>query len=331
MSEIEMSHDEAVAALESAVAQDRGEQAPAPVESPVAPQGEQNVPAPAAPAEAPPAVPEAPAAPEPEAQTFFNPDDLDPALLPGWQQLQAAFTQKTQALAEQRRTLEQYGEPETLADAVELYNRISDPSNWSQLAQELSEAMQEAGMTPAEANALAREEVQLQAQQPDPLAGLDLSDPELAPLVQSLKAQEARQSALEAQIQSFQMDQQTRAQFEEAEREQQQHAMHVQQQLTAIAQANPTYDQDDLKAITKLAPFFNDDFFQAQAEFETQVSRRLARYYEGKQKSLTPSVQPPGTPGDSTVAPSAEQTVAEVGAETEELFRAMQAAGDFDD
>ncbi len=325
-----MSHDEAVAALEAAVREDAGEQAPAPVESPVAPQGEQQVPAPVAPVapEAPPAVP-APVA-EPEAPTFFNPDDLDPALLPGWRQLQAAFTQKTQEVAEQRRTLEQFGDAETLADAVELYNRISDPSNWSQLAQELSEAMQEAGMSPAEANALAREEVQMQAQQPDPLAGLDLSDPELAPLAQALQAQAARQAALEQRLEAFDMDRQTQAQFEEAEREQQAHALQVQQQLVAIAQANPTYDKDDMEAIVKLAPFFNDDYFQAQAEFEAQVARRLARYYEGKQRSLTPSVQPPGTPGDSTPAPVGDQTVAEVGVEMEEYFRALQASGELD-
>lgn len=328
-----MSHDDAVAALEAAVAVDAGEQAPAPAESPVAPQGEQT-PAPVAPGApaAPPAVPEAPAAPvEPEAPVFFNPDSLDPALLPGWNQLQAAFTQKTQDLAEQRRAVEQFGDPETLADAVELYERISDPSNWSQLAQELSEAMQEAGMSPAAANALAAEEVQLQAQQPDPLAGLDLTDPELAPLVQSLKVQSDRSAALEARLAALDLDQTTRAQYEEAEREQQAHAMNVQKQLVAIAQANPTYDQSDMEDIVKLAPFYNDDFFQAQVAYEATVARRLARYYDGKQRSLTPAVQPPGTPGDSTPVPNEEQTVAEVGLEMEEHFRALQAAGELDD
>lgn len=300
----------------------QGEQAPAPV-APVAPA------APVAPV-APPADPAAPAV-EPEAPVFFNPDGLDPALLPGWQQLQAAFTQKTQALAEQRRAVEQFGDPETLADAVELYERISDPSNWSQLAQELSEAMQEAGMSPAAADALAAEEVQLQAQQPDPLAGLDLSDPELAPLVQSLQAQAQRQAALEARLEAFDLDQSSRAQFEEAEREQQAHALRIQQQLVAIAQANPTYDQSDMEDIVKMAPFFNDDYFQAQAAYEAMAARRLARYYQGKQRSLTPSVQPPGTPGDSTPAPAEEQTVADVGKEMEEHFRSLQAAGEFDD
>lgn len=324
-----MSHEDAVAALESAVRQDAGlEQAPA-APSPVAPEGAEVVPpvAPATPA--PPAVP-APAAQEPEPPTFFNPDQLDPGLLPGWKQLQAAFTQKTQELAEQRRAVEQYGDPETLTDAVELYNRITDPDNWPQLAQELSEAMQEAGMSPAQANQLAAETVQQQAQEPSFLDGLDLSDPELAPIAQSLKAQAQRTAQLEAQLESFRTDQQQQVEYQEAERAQQAHALNVQQQLVTIAQANPTYTQDDMEDIVRLAPFYNDDFFQAQTAYENMAARRLSRYFEGKQTSLTPSVQPPGMPGSSTATPVEDQTVEQVGLEMEEYFRGLQAAGELD-
>lgn len=185
-------------------------------------------------------------------------------------------------------------------------------------------------MSPAEANALAREEIALQAQQPSPLDGLDLDDPELAPLVQNLKAQQDRTAALEAQLQAFQLDQSSRAEFEEAERAQQAHAQGIQQQLIAIAQANPHYDKADMEDIVRLAPFYNDDFFQAQAQFEATNARRLTRYFEGKQQSLTPAVQPPGMPGSSTATPNTEQTVADVGLEVEEYFRGLQASGELD-
>lgn len=325
-----MSHEDAVAALESAVRQDSGlEQAPA-TPSPVAPEGAENVASEVTPPVAPaPAVPQAPPA-EPDVPTFFNPDQLDPALLPGWKQLQAAFTQKTQDLAEKSRAINQYGDPETLTEAVELYNRITDPDSWPQLAQELSEAMQEAGMSPAQANQLAVETVQQQAQEPSFLDGLDLSDPDLAPIAQSLKAQAQRTAQLEAQLASFQSDQQLRGEYEEAERAQQAHALNIQQQLVTIAQSNPAYTQDDMEDIVKLAPFFNDDFFQAQTAYENMAARRLSRYFEGKQASLTPSVQPPGTPGSSTATPVEEQTVEQVGKEMEEYFRGLQAAGELD-
>jgi hypothetical protein len=282
-----------------------------------------------------PPTPEVPAVPEgepaaPVEEQFFNPDNLDPSLLPGWKQLQAAFTQKTQALAEEKRALEQYGDAETLTDAVELYNRITDPSNWPQLAQELSEAMVEAGMTPAAAQALAAEEIQRQSQEPSPLDGLDLTDPELAPLAQSIKAQQERTAKLEAQLAAFQTDVSARTEYEEAERAQQAHALNIREQLVTIAQTNPHYKEQDLKAIVKMAPFFNDDYFAAQAEYESIVADRLSRYFEGKQASLTPSIQPPGTPGSSTAAPVADQTVQDVGKEMEEYFRGLQASGELD-
>jgi len=322
-----MSHEATVAALEAAVAAESGppapaQQAPAPVETPVAPEG----------SEVPPPAPAAPPAVEPEvteAEPFFNPDTLDPELLPGWKQLQAAFTEKTQAIAEQRRAIEAYGDPDDLGAAVELYQRISDPQNWPQLATELSEAMQEAGLSAPEANALAAETL---ASQPmaDPLAGLDLDDPELAPLVSAVQAQAARQAQLEQQLQAFQTDQQLQAEYAEQEREQQARSDGYAQQLRAIAQANPTYDQEDLNDIVRLAPFYNDDFAQAQAQYENIVARRLSRYYEGKQASLTPSVQPMPGSGASSAPVAEEKTLAEIGDEMVEYMRGLQASGELD-
>jgi hypothetical protein len=81
-----------------------------------------------------------------------------------------------------------------------------------------------------------------------------------------------------------------------------------------------------------MAPFYNDDYFQAQAQYESIVADRLSRYFEGKQQSLTPSVLPPGTPGTSTPLPAnaEDATVQSVGKEMEEYFRGLQAAGELD-
>lgn len=40
--------------------------------------------------------------------SFFDPKDLDPALMPGWKQLQAAYTKKTQGIAAYRQKINAY-------------------------------------------------------------------------------------------------------------------------------------------------------------------------------------------------------------------------------
>jgi len=47
-------------------------------------------------------------APTGDTDTFFDPNDLSPELQPAYKQMQAAYTRKTQAIAEQRRKIEEY-------------------------------------------------------------------------------------------------------------------------------------------------------------------------------------------------------------------------------
>lgn len=194
-----MSEADAIAALENATREDAGgvvEQVPVTPESQT-PEGE--------------STPQV--QPEPTLEdTFdggqFNPDALPPELQEGWKSLQAAFTKKTQDLAEQRKQFETLGPLEELQAALELQNRIADPSNWGQLHRELSEAMQRYGLSPAEANAEASRQMGDTAQaQPQPtptkLPDLDENDPELGPLVKLLKEQQARLDGFEsAQVQA---------------------------------------------------------------------------------------------------------------------------------
>lgn len=325
-----MSHEDAVAALESAAAVDPNwggtpqpapEQASAPAPVVETPTGEQSTEGqPEAPAGQPEAVD-----PEP---TFFNPDELDPALLPGWKQLQAAFTQKTQEVAAQRRQLESLGDLEEVQQAVELYSRLSDPDNWAQLHQELSEAMQEYGLSPAEARAAATEELSQQGYaEPQ---GLDFDDPDIAPLakeLQTLRAQQAQQQAL---LEQMEQQRAFEEQVEEAQRQQAQYAAFMQQQAASIRQANPHYSDDDLKMVVQLGAFHNDDLSTAQAALEAYVADRMTRYFEKKQGAQAPSLQPQAGAGVLSSQETAPQTLEEAEAEAIEAIRALQAAGEFD-
>lgn len=325
-----MTYDDAVQALEQAAAADpdfggtpstQPEQAPAPQPDVVTPTGEQSD------AEQ----PEVPAG-QPDAvdseQTFFNPDTLDPALLPGWKQLQAAFTQKTQQLAEQRRQLEALGSVEELQAARELYSRLSDPDNWAQLHSELTEAMQEYGLSPAEASAAAAEELSQQGH-PQP-QGLDLDDPDLAPIAQQLQALQAQQAQQAALLQQFEQERAFAEQLEEAQRQQAAYVAQMQQQVSQLRQANPHYTDSDIETVVKLGSFFNDDLGQAQAALEAYVADRMTRYFEKKQGASAPAIQPQSGAGVLSSQEKLPTTLEEAEAEAIEFVRAAQAAGEFD-
>src|SRR5439155_1525580 len=76
----------------------------------------------------------------------FNPDLLPDELKPGFKQLQAAFTQKTQSIAEQRKALEELGDPEALKTAHELYTSLQDPEYLKSFYSELGSVVRELGL-----------------------------------------------------------------------------------------------------------------------------------------------------------------------------------------
>lgn len=259
----------------------------------------------------------------------FNPDQLPPELQPGWRQLQGAFTKKTQEMAEERRQLEaqlaSLGDTEQVQQALELYTAIQDPRNWAQLHTELSEAMQAHGMTPAQADKAATEALTQPAvpETPD-LAGLT-DDPELAPLVQSLKAQQQR-------LEAFEMQQQQAMMQRQAEMEQQAIVYELMNQVSAIREANPSYSDEDIDGILELSSFYNGDVVAAQQRYEQDFQRRMGRYLAGKQAAsdIAPSVPPGGSPAASTPVEPHEETLDEVEEWAVEHLRQLQAAGELD-
>lgn len=323
-----MSHEDAVAAIEAAVQADSSDQAN-PFAAPEAPPAGE--PTPQVQPSAQPVEPQAPAPPvapvapveQPAADTFdggqFNPDELPDELKPGWQQLQAAFTRKTQELAEQRRQFEALGDLESLQQAAELYNQIADPSNWPQLHAELSMAMQEYGLTPAEADQAAAEA--MQAELPADLAQLE-SDPELAPLLQHTRE-------IQARLDAFEQMQAEREAMEEAERTHEMLVGELMRQANAIRQARPDYTDDDMNSIMQLSSFHNGNLIAAQHAYEEAVQRRIAQYFAGKQSaSSEPAVQPPAGAGVESTQEEIPETLEEAEAWAIEHLRQRQAAGE---
>lgn len=245
---------------------------------------------PEAPVTTPAATPEAPA----EEDSSFT--DLDLSALPPELQglaksLQGDYTRKRQAEAALVKEYTQFGTAAEIQAAVELQQAIQDPSSWTQLHTELTAAMREAGLTPAEAQAAATEALAPEAAE-TALPPLDLSDPELAPLAQHVQALQARLDAQEAAVSE-------EREFARAEQEQMALVSEMQRQENAIRQTNPTYTDTDLDAVYELSSFYNGNLLQAQQRYEQVINDRFARYLEQK-KSVPSGAGSPAANGASS-------------------------------
>lgn len=220
--------------------------------------------------------------PEPQApDTFdggkFNPDTLPPELQDGWKQLQAAFTQKTQELAAERQQLQQYGDPNELAQAAQLIRTLQDPQALTQFHSELTQHLQAQGLSPVQASAEAARQIEeAQAPAASPEAGrLAEEFPELAPFLENQQRLEARLAEFEAQAQA-------RQEHEELANMQMALAGELQRQEMTIRQSNPNYSEQDLDAIYELSSFYDGNLLQAQQRYEQIVSSRIESYLAGK-------------------------------------------------
>lgn len=314
----DMSYDDAAAAIQSAaqgVEPGPVDQAPAAAQSET-PSGEEQPPE------------QAPAEAEgtPEEEQFFNPDNLAPELIPGWKQLQAAFTQKTQQLAQMRRELEQFGDLEQVSEAVDLYGRLSDPDNWLQLHGEITNALVEMGYDLGTAQEMAAEGVQNEMAQPQPTA---FEDPDLAPINTQLGQLQRQLAEQQAAIQQFQEQQHYEQQVMEAQRAQQEYIAHMQQQVSGLRQAFPHYKDHDIRSIVELGSFYNDDLSQAQARYEEMRASMLEGYLAGKQGAQSPTHAAPAAPISEAVEAEVED-IRDLENEMVEHFRRLQSEGSLD-
>lgn len=243
------------------------------------------------------------AAPAEPVDTFdggqFNPDTLPEELQPGWKQLQAAFTKRTQEIAEQRRQFEELGDVETLRQARELQTRLSDPSNWVALHEELTRELQARGLSPAQAASEAASQIENAGQPtpgPEALDALVREDPELAPLVQHLKRQQESVDSLRAELDARDARAQQQAEYMAMVGE-------LQRSEAAIREQRPDYEQPDIDMVYEVSSFHNGDLHAAQARIEEYVTRRIERYMAQKSSVTAGTPEPLGGGGGVTQTP----------------------------
>lgn len=276
-------------------------------------------------------------APEPSEDTFdggqFNPDELPEELRPAWRQLQGAFTKKTQDMAGTLKQAEALlaldVDVETAANAVNLYSQINDPQNWPALYEQLGQVMEQNGIEVPGARAATRVESPATSGLGD--ADLDKlveDDPDLAPLVATVRAQRAelqRVDALQARLDAA--DAERMAAREEA---QEAHLLQVEMDRIAaeesqIREAFKHYGDPDVHMIHKMSSFHNGDLLTAQAELEEYVQGRIDRALSAKGRPKKAASAPVSTA--KAPAPAAEETLEDITVELEEKLRAMQRAG----
>lgn len=225
-----------------------------------------------------------------------NPDTLPLELQPLAKQLQAAFTRKTQELAQQRTQLESLGSFDELTQAAELYRNLQDPGYLKEFHSELSRALEAQGLSPGQARAEAARQIEGStaptANLSDQLARLR-DDPELAPIAEGFQA-------LQSRLDSFEQQNTERLEAEQLAYAQMALAGEIQRQEMAIKQSNPHYDAGDIDAIHELSAFFDGNLFHAQQRYEQIVNSRLERYLATKQAPV-PSSGPVGGTGTSEI------------------------------
>lgn len=322
----EMSDADVLAALQDAAAQDvvaeQAAQAPpaqsheAPVEgAPVEEQSQIDD-------QAPPLDSEGGEQSEDDDALTFNPDELPEELIPAWKQIQRAFTPRLQEAAAIRKRYEELGGEDTIQQAVGLYNRIANPQEWPALYEELYHAMEQAGF-----------EFEDSSTPTPPSAGSFDSfedDPDLAPLVQELQSLRSRTEEQDALLSQLQEEQDFRQQLAEEELRQTQYLAQMSRQVMSIRQANPHYDDDDIRAVIEIGTFFGDDLVTAQQRYEEHIARRLDRYFSSKRAGAPASVQPVAGAGVLSQEDKMPATIEDAAEEAVELLRRLQADGELD-
>lgn len=238
----------------------------------------------------------APAAPSVEPFTEkFDPTTLPPELLPAYKSMQADYTRKTQAIAEQGRQYEQYGDLD-IETAAQLMQRVSTPQGLQAFVQEAQDWLVEEGFTPAEARQAVADMQQPQDPANDPFKGLDAlvqSDPELAPLAQAVQA-------LQQQVSGFEHQQSERLAAEREQAEALQALGEIQRMENFIRNEHPEYQDSDIESIYELAAYHDGNLIEAQESYEAMFANRLGRYLQSKNiPAQQPGVQPLGSPSNA--------------------------------
>ncbi len=280
---------------------------PAPAPTPPA------VPVPAAAPEAvtPPVAPGTSPAPEaePDFGSFSNIDvnALTPEQAQMHRSLQADYTRKMQEAAPWRKLGQELGidSPDEFKTAAEVYQRIQDPRNWPTIHSELTQYMQQYGMSPAQASQAASD--QLMEFAPDTQQALPPEfnaaemDPGLAPLMQVVQQLQNQVKTLTDQTTQERQAQAQQAQWNAI-------AQRLTNEESQIRQLNPSYTDAELTDIYSLmGP--EGDLLGAQQRYESMIGAKLSQYIAGKGAAITGALPLPGGQVIATPVPDKALTV----------------------
>jgi hypothetical protein len=255
-----------------------------------------------------PAAPSAPDTPgtAPDAGTTSEEDSfapgIDPTTLPPelqaiYRGMQSHFTRSQQAIREKEAALDGLNVDEARG-ALEFINALNtDPQFASAVHQELSQALQSAGMSPQQADAVAANELQSQSESYDDGEQYGSVPPEV---LQRLERAE--------QFMSQQQEQQQRS-FYETE---------LNRQEMAIRQGHPEWDDDDIATVYGLAYAHGGDLNAAAEAYVAEQARWATRFLA--QKASVPSGQP-GVTGHAQTPPAPMHNLDQATQAAEEIFR----------
>lgn len=266
-----------------------------------------------------PAAPAAPATPDqPEATPQESFTNVDPATLEGeaaelYKSMQADYTQKTQEIAAYR---ELGYDPQTLQQAVDFTSRLtSDPNYAAEVVEELYELVKESGIDPF---------ADKFAEAPDPLED-DLAgvtppeadpygiEPEVNPQVQQ------QLSALTNELEGLKQAESERREAVEIQELQ----LQLDRQEAEIVAANPSYGENDISMIHRLAWSTEGDLLAANELYQQNIQHNAGNYLDQKAKGAAQ----PGTPstGQYSEPPQSFDTLDDPQLEELALLRLQQA------
>lgn len=221
--------------------------------------------------------------------TDFNPDLLPDELKPGFKQLQAAFTQKTQTLAEERKALEALGDPESLKLASEFYASLQDPEYLKSFYNELGPIVQELGLVeapaaPTDGAVPAEQPAPTPAELPAELQALVASDPELAPLAE-------RFAGMEQRLAEFEQSQVQERQALAEERQVMAEAAEIDRMVQVVREEHPEYNESDWQAIYDRSVAYDGNVLQAAEMYAADQARIVQDWINRKEapQAVTPT------------------------------------------
>lgn len=208
----------------------------------------------------------------PDSFTGLDPNSLPAELQESYRRMQADYTRKTQEIAEQRKSFDGI-DPTRARQSLDFIEALeTDPNFVVTVHAQLTQALQEAGMSPQQASAHAAEAIQNESS----LGGGEETDPDsgLAKEVADLRQWKEQQ---------------------EAQQHESNLAAHLQRQEMGIRQADPSLQEAEIDRIYELAFAHGGDLVKAHASYSQWKNDVLGSYID--RKAEVPNVGVPDSTG----------------------------------